>query len=161
MPSSEAWIDELLGMSREQRVALYNDEQFRLAILKEHLNDIGYLKQTKLPYTEESILNMLIRKGYTYNAWVFVEDQILSAMEFLEPEELSGSLAHLVKGGWLIRNTRGQYTLAQEVLNGKLRQSSNIVALEAEAEAEEVPDRQPSLILTVRGFGSNRIIKGE
>lgn len=117
MTVSEEWIDEIISMSKSDRVELYNDMQFKLMLLKDHLQSMQYLHRTGLGLDREKLLNVLVRKGLTRNTWVFTDQQIADFVD-MSLEICQIDLDYLVNTGWLVRQGQ-RYTLSQKVKEQK------------------------------------------
>lgn len=111
MTTSEEWIDEIISMSESDRVELYNDMQFKLMLLKDHLQSMQYLSGTGLSFGREKLLNVLVRKGLTRGTWVFTDQQIADFID-VSLEICQIDLDYLVNTGWLVRQGQ-RYTLSQ------------------------------------------------
>lgn len=112
MTTPEEWIDEIIAMPKSERVELYNEMQFKLMTLKDHLQSMSYLKRTGLQHDREKLLNILIRKGLTRNAWVFTDQQIADFID-MSLEICQMDLDYLVDTGWL-RRQGCRYTLSDK-----------------------------------------------
>lgn len=125
MPIPEVIIDEFLTLSASEKVSYYNDLQFAITVLKDHLTDPQYISGSGLKLNQERIVNLFIKKGFIHNNWLLSEEQISGVLD-IYPAELRHDLDYLVRQGWLTEAAKVQhnvqhYMLTKEVKNGSKR----------------------------------------
>lgn len=127
MSTAEEIIDELLTMTKEERVEYHNEMQHTLTVVKQHLQDPAYLNGSGLKYNREKIINFFIKKGCTHNNWLLTEEQISDNLN-TDKFETRDDLDYLEQHGWLTQTAQRNrmfYTLTKEVRNGSKRSNAS------------------------------------
>ena len=103
-------LDEILSLTRDEKLKRINELSLELDMLRSHLNDIDPLPYGKLSCEKTRLLNILIKKRNCYNACAHSLDNISEACA-IDPVIASVYIEELASAGWLSEVLQGKYTL--------------------------------------------------